>query len=385
MQKRTIFLSLAAVVLAVGIATPFLLAPGRPTQDTRPPEPVAADEQAATIEALRPPKRERPVIAIATYNNATEITDFLVTYGVLKEADVADVTVVAERDERVRLYPASLSVDPEETFAAFDQRVPEGADYVIIPAMDPGTDPALIAWIVAQRDKGAIIFSICNGSRVLANAGLLDGHRATGHWSAIAEITKAQPKMTYVADRRYVADDGITTTTGITASVPAMLALVEAIAGREKAAAVAAELGAESWDARHRSASFELTLEHKKTFIRNALSFWRKETVGVPLEAGVDEVALGLTADAWSRTNLATVAVLGEPVTSEHGLTIYPDRAANSPVDHLLPAPSDEKPATAIEQQLPLIAARYDAPSAGIAALQMEYAWTPATGQVASR
>lgn len=378
MRIRTIVLSLAAVLVAVGIATPLLLAPGRATTDTRPPEPIDSVEQAATIEALRPPKRDRPVIAIATLNQGTEITDFLVTYGVLKRADVADVTIVAERDETVTLYPSPLAVEPDEAMTAFDHRVPEGADYVVVPAMDPGTDPALLAWLVAQHDKGATIVSICNGSRVLANAGLLDGHRATGHWSAIAELQKTQPEMTYVADRRYVAGNGISTSTGITASVPVMLALVEAIAGRDKALAVAAELGVDSWDARHRSSTFELTLEHKKTFIRNTLTIWRQETVGIPVADGVDEIALGLTADAWSRTNIARVMTLGDTLTSRYGLVIHPDKPADTKVDHLLPAPSGEAPATAIERELPLIAARYDAPTAGIVALAMEYPWSGA-------
>jgi putative intracellular protease/amidase len=386
MRKRTILFGIAAtIVVAVGIATPILLAPGLPTQDTRPPEPVATTEQATTIEALRPPKRKRPVIAIATFNAATEITDFMVSYGVLKRADVADVTIVAERAETVQLYPARLAIEPDETIAAFDQRLPDGADYIVVPAMDPGTDPVLIAWLLSQRDKGATIVSICNGSRILANAGLLDGRRATGHWSAIAELQKNQPQMTYVPDRRYVADDGVSTSTGITASVPVMLTLVEAIAGRDKALAVAADLGVTSWDARHRSATFELTLEHKKTFIRNAVSLWRKESVGIPVEAGVDEITLSLTADAWQRSNLANVVTLGETVTSRHGLVIHPDKPAGTAVNHLLPAPSPDAPATAIERELPLIAARYDAPTAGIVALQMEYPWTGGNPSVASR
>lgn len=386
MRKRTILFGIAAaVVVAIGIATPILLAPGAPTQDTRPPEPVATTEQAATIEALRPPKRERPVIAIATFNAATEITDFMVSYGVLKRADVADVTIVAERAATVHLYPARLAIEPDETIAAFDQRLPDGADYIVVPAMDPGTDPVLIAWLLAQRDKGATIVSICNGSRILANAGLLDGRRATGHWSAIAELQKNQPQMTYVPDRRYVADNGVSTSTGITASVPVMLTLIEAIAGRDKALAIAADLGVASWDARHRSATFELTLEHKKTFIRNAVSLWRKESVGIPVQAGVDEIALSLTADAWQRSNLANVVTLGETVTSRHGLVIHPDKPAGTAVNHLLPAPSPDAPATAIERELPLIAARYDAPTAGIVALQMEYPWTGGNPAVASR
>ena len=80
------------------------------------------------------------MIAIVAWNNATEVSDILSAYGVLKRADVADVTVVAERDERVQLY-YNLSIDPEATMAAFDERYPEGADYLVVPAMDPGTDP----------------------------------------------------------------------------------------------------------------------------------------------------------------------------------------------------------------------------------------------------
>ena len=143
-----------------------------------------------------------------------------------------------------------------------------------------------------------------------------------------------------------------------------MIALVEAIGGRDVAERVASELGVESWDARHRSASFELTGEHKKTFVRNVLSFWRHETVGIPLVEGVDEVALGFMSDAYGRTQLAkvvTVAPNGAAVRSKHGLMIWPDQAAETAkVDVMLPAPPIDAPATTLEQELPKIAARYD-------------------------
>ena len=51
------------------------------------------------------------------------------------------------------------------------------------------------------------------------------------------------PSIAYVADRRMVTDQGVVTTTGITASMPMMLTLIEAIAGREKAESVARDLG----------------------------------------------------------------------------------------------------------------------------------------------
>lgn len=375
---RTTLLSLGTVIALVLIAAPFVLAPRQAATKALPAAAIDDAEQAQTIDAMRPPMRKRPVIAIATFNQATEVTDFLVSFGVLRRADVADVIVVAERAEPVKLYP-SLSIEPGSTMNAFDQRYPEGADYVVVPAMDSGTDPFVAGWIAAQYRKGAKIVSICNGSRVVATAGLLDGRRATAHWNSIAELTKKHPTMQWVQDRRYVADNGVTTATGITASIPAMLALVEAIAGRDVAARVAGDVGVETWDARHRSATFELTTEHRKTFVRNFLSFWRHETVGIAVTDNADEIALGLTVDAYSRTELAKVVTLGSngaAVRSKHGLMIRPDGATGSmSVDHMLPAPSSNSPAKTIEQELTHIALRYDRPTAEIVALVMEYPW----------
>lgn len=378
MRKRIVFLSLGTVIGLGLIATPFLLAPRQTATKALPAATVDSSEQAQTIDAMKPPKRKRPVIAIATFNQATEVTDFLVAYGVLRHADVADVTVVAERAEPVRLYP-SLSIEPGSTMQAFDQQHPDGADYVVIPAMDPGTDPFVAGWIAAQHRKGAKIVSICNGARMAATAGLLDGRRATAHWSAIPELTKKHPTMKWVQDRRYVTDNGVTTATGITASIPVMIALVEAIAGRDTAARVARHVGVETWDARHRSSTFELTNEHRKTFVRNNLTLWRHETVGIPVTDNVDEIALGLIVDAYSRTELAKVITLGrdgEAVRSRHGLMIRPDRATGSvTVDDMLPPPSPDAPAKTIERELARIEARYDRPTAEIVALVMEYPW----------
>ncbi len=366
MRKRTLLLGLGTAIGLVLIATPFVLAPRQVATKALPPAAVDSSEQAQTIDAMRPPKRKRPVIAIATFNQPKDPHHRVFAY------------VVAERAEPVQLYP-SLSIEPGSTMNAFDQRYPDGADYVVVPAMDPGTDPFVASWIAAQYRKGTKIISICNGSRMTATAGLLDGRRATAHWSAIPELTKKHPTMQWAQDRRYVADNGVTTSTGITASIPVMLALVEAIAGRGAAASVAGDVGVETWDARHRSATFELTNEHRKTFIRNSLTLWRHETVGVPVAENVDEIALGLTVDAYSRTELANVITLGrngEAVRSRHGLMIRPDRATGSvTVDDMLPPPSPDAPAKTIERDLARIESRYDRPTAEIVALVMEYPW----------
>ena len=166
MRNRSIFLSLgAAIALSVVVAIVLW----RGSNSAPPPAATAVDdsEHARTIEAMRPPKRARPVIAILALNEATEVTDFLVPYGVLQRANVADVTVVAERAAPVPLHPFSPWPGPRalEDRApidqrAFDERYPDGADYVVVPALEPRNNQFVLDWLVAQQRKGAKIFSI---------------------------------------------------------------------------------------------------------------------------------------------------------------------------------------------------------------------------------
>jgi putative intracellular protease/amidase len=116
---------------------------------------------------LKPPKRPRPLIAIIGINDATETTDYLMPYGILRRADIADVVTLATGAGPVTLYPA-LKVEPHATTAAFDARTGDGADYVIVPAMSRDDDPAALAWLMSQADKGAIIIGVCAGTKVVA-------------------------------------------------------------------------------------------------------------------------------------------------------------------------------------------------------------------------
>jgi hypothetical protein len=90
--------------------------------------------------------------------------------------------------------------------------------------------------------------------------------------------------------------------TGITASMPMALTLIEAIASRDKAEAVARDLGLTHWDARHDSKAFTLTRPFVLTVLGNRLAFWQHEQLGMALAPGGDEVSLALVADAWSHT-----------------------------------------------------------------------------------
>lgn len=378
MRRRTLGVGLgAAAAFAVGSFTVFLAARNEPTASL-PPDRVSSAEHQQAIEALKPPKRQRPAIAILALNEGTEVSDLLSSYGVLSQSGIADVRVVAPRADPVRLYPGGMRVETQTTTAQFDAAHPDGADYVVVPAMEPRNDPAVIAWIKTQHGKGAKIVSICNGALTLAAVGLLDGRRATGHWYSIAQLQAEQPAMQWVRDRRYVVDRGVATSTGITASVPLMLTLVEAIGGRSAAEKLAKHLGAATWDAGHSTAAFQLTVEHKKTYVRNKLTFWRHETVGVRVDQDVDEIALGFMVDAYSRTELTKPVAVGGGgglVQSRHGLRLLPQAPAAGAGAAAVLQPQSDAPARSLDRELARIASRYDRSTAALVALTMEYPW----------
>ena len=86
------------------------------------------------------------------------------------------------------------------------------------------------------------IAAVCTGAFVLAEAGLLDGRRATTHWMYARELQRAYPKAQMDEDRIFINDGPIWTSAGMTAGVDLGLALIENDLGPELAKAVARKL-----------------------------------------------------------------------------------------------------------------------------------------------
>jgi putative intracellular protease/amidase len=383
MNRRLILWSGVGIVALAGVIGGVWIYSLPPAKAITAPPPIPKAEADATLAALKPPKRQRPLIAIVGINDATEVTDYLMPYGILRRADVADVVLLGTSTGTVKLFPA-LAVEPQATIAEFDTRNPEGADYVIVPAMSRDDDPVALAWIKSQASKGAMIVGVCAGAKVVAAAGLLDGKRATTHWYYRKEMLEKHPAIRYVANRRLVVDNGVVTTTGISASIPIALTLIEAIAGREKAETVGSQIGLTQWDANHDSSAFTFTRPFALTAIGNTAAFWNREQFGIELTPGIDEVSLALVADAWSRTwrsRALTFARSGEARESLNGLRIVPDRVeASWPADTLIPAVGDRQPARALDDTLDGIAARYGSRTAYFVTMQLEYP-KPVTSQ----
>lgn len=115
---------------------------------------------------------------------------------------------------------------------------------LLVPGGD-GTrrpDPRLIDWLRENAPRAERIVSVCTGALLLADAGLLDGHRATTHWVACDLLARKHPAVRVEPDPIFVRDGKIATSAGVTAGIDLALALVEEDLGREVALTVARHL-----------------------------------------------------------------------------------------------------------------------------------------------
>lgn len=329
--------------------------------------------------------RTRPIVAIVGENEGTELTDFVIPYGVLARADIADVVAVGTHPGRLQMTPATVQIEAQASLGQFDARFPEGADYVIVPKVSNSKDPLLLGWITAQNKKGATVVSICDGALVVANTGLMNGRRATAHWATEEMRKKDFPSVKWVKNVRYVGDGNIVSSAGISAAMPTSLALVEAIAGHDAATKLAAQLGVADWSTNHNSDKFQLSFGNNRDLLTHLNSgksmFRRNPGIGVEIAPGVDEISMALILDAYSRTGRSlgySLAASPQPVRSQNGLTIYPERWQGNTdgVDLVLPSFGTTPPALVFNKLLVDITQRYGATTAAGVALVFEYPMT---------
>ncbi|GAA1584203.1 helix-turn-helix domain-containing protein [Actinomadura kijaniata] len=108
-----------------------------------------------------------------------------------------------------------------------------GADTVIVPSVPDACvedgaplPPALIAALRRAYGAGARMVSLCTGAFALAEAGILDGRRATAHWMHTAQLAERYPKVRVDASVLYVDDGDVLTSAGLTAGLDLCLHLV---------------------------------------------------------------------------------------------------------------------------------------------------------------
>ncbi|MFF3843266.1 GlxA family transcriptional regulator [Streptomyces sp. NPDC001930] len=137
---------------------------------------------------------------------------------------------------------SGLRLLPDTTLA---EAVAGGAPHTLVVPGGEGTrepDPALIDWLRTHAPGAGRLVSVCTGALLLAEAGLLDGHRATTHWVACDHLARCYPEVEVDPDPIFVRDGRLSTSAGVTAGIDLALALVEEDHGRDVALTVARHL-----------------------------------------------------------------------------------------------------------------------------------------------
>jgi transcriptional regulator GlxA family with amidase domain len=133
-----------------------------------------------------------------------------------------------------------LKVQPDYSFA----NCPD-LDLLIVPGGKGAReqvryDKESIAFVRAHASR-ARIASVCTGALVLAEAGILDGKKATTHWSAL-DILREYPKVQVVEGVRFVRDGNVATSAGISAGMDLALEIVREHYGEQVASDVARDM-----------------------------------------------------------------------------------------------------------------------------------------------
>ncbi len=162
-----------------------------------------------------------------------------------------------------------------DTAALSDQ----ACDTLLIGAA-PTIAPAsrrMLATLQDYATRTRRIASICIGAFTLAEAGLLDGRRATTHWAYARELQQRYPKVAVEMDRIFIADGPIWTSAGMTSGIDLALGLIERDVGPTLAKATAQTLVVHHRRAGGQSQhSTMLDLDAKSDRVQDALAFVKK-------------------------------------------------------------------------------------------------------------
>ncbi|ANN17973.1 AraC family transcriptional regulator [Amycolatopsis orientalis] len=283
----------------------------------------------------------KPTAVVVVGNEGAVVSDSLAPFEVLATSGAFNVYTVAPEARPVTLT-GGLDLIPDLSFADLDRLLASAApDVVVVPALpdlgEPTTRP-VTEWLRRQSGKGALLMSVCNGSGVLASAGLLDGRRATAHWIGIDRFDDEFPAVDWIRGTRYVDDGSIVTTAGILSGIDGALRVTERIAGLDVARRTADAVGWTHYSPGSAAPMAQNTFEAADTVVGFNTAFrWDKPVLGVLLTAGIRELELTAVFDTYGQSlavRTLTVGLDGGPIQSRHGLTFAP-RATPSTTDDL--------------------------------------------------
>ena len=153
--------------------------------------------------------------------------------------DSYEIEVVAETADPISPGSGGYGLVPASTIADCRGRIDTLVVAGGVGVFGAEESEPLVEWIKEAAGRSRRVTSVCSGAFLLARAGLLDGLRATSHWSVCAELGRRYPEIEVDDSPIFVNDGGIWTSAGVTSGMDLSLALVAADLGDEIALKVA--------------------------------------------------------------------------------------------------------------------------------------------------
>jgi transcriptional regulator GlxA family with amidase domain len=208
---------------------------------------------------------------------------------------VYDVRLLSETGGPIRSsIGVSVATEPIDD-TNFDTLIVGGS------AVAGSLTPGVIKFLHQALARHRRVASTCTGAFVLAEAGLLDGRRATTHWNRARELQARFPKVKVEEDHIFIVDGSVWTSAGMTAGIDLALAMIEKDLGTNVARAVARKLVIYHRRAGGQSQfSALLSLEPKSDRIQSALAY-AKRNLDMPLTVAQLADAAHLSPRQFSR------------------------------------------------------------------------------------
>jgi len=237
-NRRTVMRGLGATAVLAPLLAGARGAIGAPEPNaTAPPAAAMSDDDVRMMtDALGPKWVGHEQVAMLLYPGFTALDlvgphyFFACMYGATVHLVTTEPTLAPVKSD------LGLAIAPTVTMA----EVPRDLDVLFVPGGPQGTVDVMrrgdvIAFLADRGARAKHVCSVCTGSMVLGQAGLLKGKRATSHWVARSVLPEfgATP-----VDARVVTDGNVTTAAGVSAGLDFGIAVVESLRGKPYAAAL---------------------------------------------------------------------------------------------------------------------------------------------------
>ena len=305
------------------IAVTGLLAAGIVSATAASPAPNAAGPS---------PRMARPTaaaitVAVVLGASGTDTADALAPFEVFANSRAVSVYTVAASTAPASLG-SGLAIVPDHTFAEIGDGTLASPDLVVVPAVErpDGTEEAATRdFVAAAYGRGARVLGVCSGARLLAASGILDGHRATSHWSRLGALRGSRPQVQWLNGVRYVQDGRITTTAAVSSGIPGALRVLADLAGAAEAERVGRLIDYPGWQPGQATAipAQKFGVDDLGV-LTNLVLPWGRPAIDVQLRDGVGEIDAAALFEVYSYSQAAGASAVSSTgtVVTRHGLTL---------------------------------------------------------------